>query len=231
MRFLALAILLWTSVAGAEDNQILADHIADNRKVRLLAAKISIRSGQNLDAKFVELGSQSNEEFVVTFPSHSHTTHEVTLMSIIDSCVDWKSPMDSYTWHDATCNAIFSVPKDAGGYHGDSDHYDHWFLLSIKIPSQSNQHVSEEMPLFILRRIPAALQSLKPGMTPTEVLHALDLADYPDGTVGSGSPSNYGFTMPLRTNCFLTLRYDRTKQPPVFVGGELFGEGWRDLHK
>jgi len=231
MRFLVLVILLWAATANAEDKRVLADHISDNRKVQLVAAKISIRRGQNLDAKFIELGSQSNQEFVVTFPSHSHTTYEVTLMSIIDSCVDWKAPMDPYTWHDATCDVAFSVPKDAGGYHGDSEHYDHWFLLSIKIPPQSNQHVSEEVPLSIVRRVPTALQSLKPGMTPTEVLHVLDLADYPEGTVGSGSPSDYGFTLPLRTNCFVTLRYDRTKQPPSFNKGELFGEGWQDLHK
>jgi hypothetical protein len=121
-------------VSAAEEKRVLTKDITDNRKVQLVAAQISIRRGQNLMAKFVDLGSKTNQEFVVEFPAHSHTTHESTLMRIIMSCVDWEIPKDNpYTWHAATCEVTFSVPKEAGGYGADSGHYDRWFLLSIKI--------------------------------------------------------------------------------------------------
>jgi hypothetical protein len=136
MRLFFLAVLFCATVTAAEDKRVLAKDITDNRKVRLIAAQISTTRGQNLMAKFVDSDSKTNQEFIVRFPSHSHTTHEVTLMRIVESCVDWSAPKDRYEWHDATCEVTFSVPKDAGGYHGESEHYDRWFLLSIKIPQK-----------------------------------------------------------------------------------------------
>ena len=69
---------------------------------------------------------------MIVLASHGNFMHHFE--RIIESCVDWKTPTDAHTWHAATCDVTFSVPKDAGGYHGDSEHYDHWDLLSMKIP-------------------------------------------------------------------------------------------------
>lgn len=91
--------------------------------------------GGNLEAKFVDLGSKTRREFIVRFPSHSHTTHEVTILSIIRSCVDWETPKDIEAWHDAKAEVIFSLPQDAEGYNGSYEHYSQWFLVSLKLPS------------------------------------------------------------------------------------------------
>ena len=135
MRLILLALVLCGSVARAEEPRVLAKDLTDNRKVQLLAVQISLNRGQNLEAKFVDLDSKARDVFVVQFPSHSHTTHEATLSTIIRSCVDWREPENQHAWRDTKMDAVFSVPKDAVGYHGRSNHYDRWFLISLKPPS------------------------------------------------------------------------------------------------
>ena len=131
-----LTFAIHTTMAFASDaaQRLETKDLVENIKVRLVAVAISRTRGQNLVAKLIVLNPESrkNEEIIVRFPSHSHTPHETTLMNIIDSCTDWSLPESIYEWHRAKMNIVFSVPKDAGGYNGDSQYYDRWFVISIK---------------------------------------------------------------------------------------------------
>jgi hypothetical protein len=114
----------------------LAKDLSKNIKARLLEAKLSVTRGQNLIAKFVTTspGPDPAKEFTVRFPSHSHTTHEMTLMSVIEGCVDWKAgDPDAHQWHPATVTATFSVPAGVEGYVTD---YSKWFLHSFEPPKK-----------------------------------------------------------------------------------------------
>jgi hypothetical protein len=109
---------------------ILTKDITDNVRVRLVAAKISETRGQNLMVQFVTLDDRK-KEIVVTFPGHSHTTHETTLMNAARSCVEWTDQQRD--WQQAKLDAVFSIPKDTQGYVTD---FTRWYLVSIKTRQQ-----------------------------------------------------------------------------------------------
>ncbi len=134
MRYLLMALILGFSMACADDTRVETKDLTDNRKVCLVAARVSMRCGQNLEAKFMDTDGGS-AEIVEWFPCHSHTPQETTLLEIIRSCVDWKEPTDAHVWHPTILNAVFSVPKDVGAPHGPPGHYDRWFLVSLKVPT------------------------------------------------------------------------------------------------
>lgn len=102
------------------------------RKVKLIAVSRSQTRGQNLVAKFEVLGEKDAKAIQVRFPSHSHTDHENYIMGIIRKSADWASVRNRYAWRKATREVIFSVPKDAGGYKGLSEHYKQWKVLKVE---------------------------------------------------------------------------------------------------
>ena len=119
--------------ANAQPKSVLTKDVTGNREVRLLAARVSQRRGQNLEAKFAVVGSAKTSEVVIRFPCHSHTTHETTLMKIVSSCVEWSEPKSRHEWHDAKISVIFSLPKDASGY---VTNFEKWWLVSLDLPKK-----------------------------------------------------------------------------------------------
>lgn len=111
--------------------------LKDNVQVRLVAAKQSAGRGGGLFAKFETL-DQARKEIVVSFPSHSFTTHELTLMKIIEGCIGWSTAdvvVDGSGWVKVKggVEAVFSVPKDIGGKFLLSKDYEQCHLRSLKI--------------------------------------------------------------------------------------------------
>jgi hypothetical protein len=127
---IAVAAIFFASPSGAGDSQgrvFTGKDTANNIEVRLIGAKISESRALNLMAKFALLKGEP-KEFIVSFPAHSHTTHETTLMNIVRSCTP--GPGSGQNWHDwkeATLEAVFSVPKDR------RDEFSHWYLISIRV--------------------------------------------------------------------------------------------------
>jgi uncharacterized protein len=115
-----------------KDKQPLANEVKKSRQVQLVAIKRSNYCGQNLIAKFIDLSDKDRKELSVIFPCHSFTTHEVTLMQIMESCVQMGDITRCNDWRKAKMEVVFSIPTDAGDYHGDSEHYDQWVLEHIK---------------------------------------------------------------------------------------------------
>jgi hypothetical protein len=127
MRYVALAFALIVATAFAsEDGKVLTNEITGNRQLRLTGAQISITRGQFLEATFIVVGSTNTVG--IRFPAHSYTPHETTLMTVVESCIDWTTPADPYQWHKARNEAVFSAPTNSAGYVTD---FSRWFLVSL----------------------------------------------------------------------------------------------------
>src|ERR1043165_3977821 len=86
---------------------------------------------------------------------------------------------------------------------------------------------NQEVPTEVLYRVPGQIKQLKPGMSPSAVFHQLGLDSY--GFLGDalGPANNYFFGCELRTNCWMGLWFDMSKEPPTFLRSVLFGDGWQ----
>jgi hypothetical protein len=115
------------SVAAGKEDAIVFT------RLRLVAARTSIRRGQNLEINVVPAEGKApgatSDTVVLSFPAHSFTPHESTLMTLIGSCVAWSTPESPYEWHRATCDLVLAVPKRAEGYSLD---YEDWRLSSFR---------------------------------------------------------------------------------------------------
>ncbi|OAI49937.1 hypothetical protein AYO44_18160 [Planctomycetaceae bacterium SCGC AG-212-F19] len=127
---LGLTVTPASLVAAAEP--VLAKDLTDNVRVRVVAARIGETRGQNLMVRLVRVDDPQNEA-VVTFPSHSHTPHELTLMNFVRFATAWDRDKDAHEWQPMTADVVLSVPKDATGRVTD---YSRWFLVSIKARGQ-----------------------------------------------------------------------------------------------
>ena len=129
--FIAVAIGL-VSAAPATPT-VKTGEIADHRRVKLVSARISERRGQNLEAQFaLEKDPQNAVVVSVTFPAHSHTTHETTLMNIIRASVSWSGRDEArHEWRTARRVPVFSLPADARR----SDEFEQWVFLKFENPA------------------------------------------------------------------------------------------------
>jgi hypothetical protein len=89
----------------------------------------------------------------------------------------------------------------------------------------------QEVQQNLVDQIPLRLRSLKPGMTPGQVFQALNLPDNVGCFAGDGPSEWYRLGFQLRTNQFMTLRFNMLHQPPTFIDAALSGEGWGDLRR
>lgn len=131
MKFLIGLSLVLAAAAQADNPNVLTKDITDNRTVKLISAKRSEVRGQNLVARFLEVGKEQGPEIVVKFPAHSHTTRETSLMNIIGSCVDWQRDRGANDWNAAKFEATFSIPRDAKGY---VTHFERWYFIAFGPP-------------------------------------------------------------------------------------------------
>lgn len=133
LRVSAIVVLLLATACSAADEPNpgagLAKDIPGNREVQLLSAFIGETRGQNLIATFQAMGDRKAKQIKIRFPAHGFTPHEITLMNIIRSTVDWSEPKDPHKPHQATSAVIFSIPKDAERREYD---FEDWWLVSIK---------------------------------------------------------------------------------------------------
>jgi hypothetical protein len=98
-------------------------------------------------------------------------------------------------------------------------------------PSVHRGSSHREVPLDVVIRIPSRLETLQPGMTPTQVLAMLGLADYPLGGDCSGPTERFEYQLFLRLNFSLTLIYDERTRPASFLRARLDGDGWRKVQQ
>ena len=95
------------------------------------------------------------------------------------------------------------------------------------VESPNKKDVRGDVPLDVVRGIPARLQTLKPGMTPAAVLQALGLDGYSVLILTSGPTQRLGYQLVLRPEYFLFLYYDESRQPPSFIEAKFAGDGWK----
>jgi len=136
-----LATILWCcmqagTVSASTGEDTLAGRLPDNITVRLVAAATSPQRGQNRLARFVSVDSKgASRELVVQFPAHSHTTHEATLIQLIDACIQWSPQSGQSTepiWSPARCDLTFSVPRNAG--ESTAARFNAWYLTRLSLP-------------------------------------------------------------------------------------------------
>ncbi|MCX6927793.1 MAG: hypothetical protein NT154_31975 [Verrucomicrobia bacterium] len=85
---------------------------------------------------------------------------------------------------------------------------------------------SAEVPQEILDKVPVYLASLKPGMSPREVLRTLRLSKV-QLVGGDHAPWAYDLGFKLRSNCYMSLRFNMLSNPPSFIQASLSGDGWK----
>jgi hypothetical protein len=122
--------ILEAAALRAGDTEILAKEISGNRQLRLTGAQISVSRAQFLTATFVEVGTTNTAG--AAFLTQG-TPHEVTLETIVRSCVDWSTPTDRHRWHKAKHEAVFSAPTNAPGGRTD---FSKWFLISLNLTNE-----------------------------------------------------------------------------------------------
>ena len=140
--FIVIVLATISSVRGESAERVLTGKVIGNRQVLLDAARISDRRGQNLEARFAVIERDNKDVgrgphalvkskvFTVTFPSHSHTTHETTLINIIMASVKWSDEKDRHEWHATNMKPMFSAPKEAEGWVKD---YEKWWFVGLAI--------------------------------------------------------------------------------------------------
>jgi hypothetical protein len=82
-----------------------------------------------------------------------------------------------------------------------------------------------EVPLDVVLQIPSRLETLQPGMTPTQVMATLGLENYPLGGDCSGPTNRIRCQLFLRLDFELALVYD-LRPAPSFSRASLVGAGW-----
>ena len=124
-----LLVAAFTGVATEPEPEVLlTKDVVGNRKLQLLSASIDETRAQRLVAAFAIIDDPKADPVSISFPSHSHTPHETTLMNIIESSVDWSKPDDLHQPHRTTTSVVFSIPTDARGYVTD---FKKWWLVSM----------------------------------------------------------------------------------------------------
>ena len=130
-----LSFLVWSSsVTAVADEPVRVNDLSGNIKARLVGAKRSQGRGGNLIAKFDVLDKE-RREIEVVFPAHSFTTHEATLMVLIESCSDWGDAADHSKWSRVRGEVIFSIPKKGAHFAASSPgvkSLDHCYLVPLK---------------------------------------------------------------------------------------------------
>ena len=130
-----LGLLLVTWIAIEAHEPVKANGLSDNVRARFIGARRSVSKAANLVAKFQAV-DKPNLQIVVVFPAHSFTTHEATLVALVESCSDWGDAPDYSQWSSVRTEMIFSLPEKGINYGGigtgDSS-LDHCYLESMKI--------------------------------------------------------------------------------------------------
>ncbi|MHB1038158.1 MAG: hypothetical protein ACYC35_27470 [Pirellulales bacterium] len=129
-----LLATLMVNVAIAEDvqrkeNEVPAKELSANRMARLVGAATSPSPVGNLGAKFVEIKPNAGKVIGVPFPSHRLTTHEETLIRIIESSTAWGQEQQGL--HQPQFEVVFSMPQFPEGHVSDYK-FERWYLVSIK---------------------------------------------------------------------------------------------------
>ena len=128
MRIISIVLMMYCFTLTAAERVEVKD-LNENRKLKLISAKISPTARQNLVATFIDLSPGSDgKEFEVNFGAHSFDVHEQTLAAVIEGAVDWTKPDDAYVAHTAKIETIFSAPREQQGTN-----FSRWFLVSLKV--------------------------------------------------------------------------------------------------
>jgi len=115
---MALTLCL-VSPAHAQERPLSVEHLTDNVKVRLVAAKSSrARPGLSLQVRFRPADAEAGREVHVRLPAYNHTPLVRTLVVVILSCVEWTGERGLDAWYEPTrAEAVFSIPREQGaGY-------------------------------------------------------------------------------------------------------------------
>src|SRR5262245_15175717 len=128
-----LATFIWPVVASATE-PVRVNDLEKNVRARLIAAKTEGRGW--LIARF-ETEDDDRKEIRIVFPLHSFTTHEQSLMKIIEGSLDDRGAKDD-PWHRVRpgVEVGFSLPPEGAGLEGGgtgSKSIDHCYLFSFTL--------------------------------------------------------------------------------------------------
>jgi uncharacterized protein YaiE (UPF0345 family) len=132
----AFIALFLTPGVAVPDEPVRVNDLKDNVRARLIGAKRSQGRAAFLIAK-LETQDEARKEVQIIFPAHSFTTHERTLMQVIEGCVDEREPGEG-GWHKARAGveAVFSVPEKGASFQGGgmgANSLDPCYLFSLKL--------------------------------------------------------------------------------------------------
>jgi len=130
-----VGLLLVTWIALEAHEPVKANGLSDNVRARFLGARRSEGRGANLVAKFQAVDKPSLQIELV-FPAHSFTTHEATLIALVESCSDWGDAPDYSQWSSVRTEMIFSMPEKGIHFAGvgtSASSLDLCYLESLKI--------------------------------------------------------------------------------------------------
>jgi uncharacterized protein YaiE (UPF0345 family) len=133
---LAFATVILVPLAAAAEEPVRVNDLKENVRAVLVGAKRSQGRGAWLVAKF-ETQDDARKEIEIVFPAHSFTTHERTLMQVIEGSVDERATGDA-GWRrvKAGVEVVFSIPEKGAGSEGGgtgSKSLDHCYLYSLNL--------------------------------------------------------------------------------------------------
>ena len=103
-------------------------------------------------------------------------------------------------------------------------------------PIHRERTTGENIPMEVIRKLPARLNYVKVGMDQKTAYELLGLGGYNLLGLGSGSLNSWEVDYRLRSNCILTVCLDQTKAPPRLASIHgvvdcpvvLQGDGWKE---
>ena len=130
-----VGLLLVTWIALEAHEPVRAIGLSGNVRARFIGARRSVGRAANLVAKFQAV-DKANLQIEVAFPAHGFTTHEATLIALVESCSDWGDAPDYSQWSSVRAEMIFSLPEkgiNCGGIGTGDNSFDLCYLESLKI--------------------------------------------------------------------------------------------------
>src|SRR6516162_1044555 len=107
---LALVALILAPTAASPAEPVRVKDLKDNVQAVLVSAE-RVGRGGNLFATF-QTQDEARKEIKVVFPAHSFTTHERTLMQVIEGCLDERGRVKPGV------EAVFSIPSQGASFEG-----------------------------------------------------------------------------------------------------------------
>lgn len=122
---LGLSVVVLGAAAAESQEPVRVNDLKDNVRARLVGAKQSEARGRWVIARFETLDA-TRKEVRIVFPAHSFTTHERTLLTLIEGSVDERGQVK------AGIEVVFSIPANGASPVQDTS-LERCYLHSLKL--------------------------------------------------------------------------------------------------